>query len=242
MSTFLDAHLDINGVRQSALWLFTNWGRTIVSFGTIIYHRLHTGTECYAEVVQFCARSSSEVLFQTRLLGWQTSEGWKTPTFDVLAYVIVPLARCHPKFSGRGWSYFIYDGPLQRLAHDALHYVKMHLSDHPLTRLVPGDHITGWMINGFMHSPVLRAFETHLSNGMTVAHDDVDLPLKADIIQPPPNFNTSQNTVSRFSAGMQLRLNLTRADTTSRPPHLLVICRLQCPIEEQTTTVRPHIA
>ncbi|KZV66489.1 hypothetical protein PENSPDRAFT_667708 [Peniophora sp. CONT] len=190
VSKFLDGHRDAYGARQSALWLFTNWGRTVVSFNTIIYHRLQMGVDCYAEIINFVARSKTEVLFQTKLLGWQTPGGWHAQTTVIFSYVIVPLVRCHSQFAGPGWSYFIYEDSLQRLAKKALHSVKLHLGRYPLTRLDPGDHITGSLVNSFMRSPALHAFETHLGTGMTVAVDDVHLPLKADMIQPPFEFQS----------------------------------------------------
>ncbi|KZV76346.1 hypothetical protein PENSPDRAFT_661167 [Peniophora sp. CONT] len=196
VSRFLDGHRDAYGKRQSALWLFTNWGRTIISFNTVIYHRLQTGVDCYAEIINFVARSKTEVLFQTKLLGWQTPGEWRAQTTDIFSYVIAPLVRCHSQFSGPGWSYFIYEDSLQRLAKKALHSVKLHLGRYPLTRLDPSDHITGSVVNSFMRSPALHAFETHLGTGMTVAVDDVHLPLKADMIQPPFEFESAAPTVS----------------------------------------------
>ena len=198
VTNFLDAHPDVHGVRQSALWLYTNLGWTVVRYGTIIYHRLQAGIECYAEVVQFVARSKSEALFQVKLLGWQTPSGWYDQKLTIFSYVIVPLVRCHPEFSGPGWSYFSYDSSLQQLVLSAMHYVKLHLGPSPLTRVAPNDHITGGIINGFMRSPVMHSFGNHLATGVTVAMNDLHLPLSADIAELPSHFNVAIPSVRRL--------------------------------------------
>ncbi|KZV74677.1 hypothetical protein PENSPDRAFT_647877 [Peniophora sp. CONT] len=188
---FLDQNCDVYGVRQSALWLFSEWGRTIVRLGTAIYHRLQAGVDCYARIVQFVARSHTEILFQTKLLGWQTPAGWRAQSLDIFSFVVVPVVRCHPEFLESGWSYFFYEESIRRLAEDALRRVKLHLGHHPETRLRAGDHIIGAMIRGFMRSPVLHAFEVHLSTNLTIAADDLHLPAGVDVVHPPQQFTSS---------------------------------------------------
>ncbi|VDB94401.1 unnamed protein product [Peniophora sp. CBMAI 1063] len=196
VENFLDLHRDAYGARQSALWLFTEWGRAVLCLGTIICHRLRVGVDCYARIVQFIARSHNEALFQTKLIGWQTPKGWHDQSPDVFHYIVAPLERCNPEFSGPGWSYFTYDDSIKRLAEDAIARVKFHLGNPTPLQLPGGDHIIGWMIQGFKMSPVLHAFDTRLSTGLTVAVDDLHLPIRVDMVPAPVALNPVALTVS----------------------------------------------
>lgn len=185
---FLAIHFDSYGMRQALIWLLSPFGRTTIRCGTIIVHRLRRGLECYGKITNLVIRSGSEAMFQLLILGWQTPAGWRAPAGNVYSFLIAPLARCPPEFSNRAWMYFSYPGSLQQHALDVVHSVRGFLTGDPLETLKPNDWITGWLLCTHLITPATQTFGGRIGAGLTIATEDLNVPLGEGMIPPPPTF------------------------------------------------------
>ncbi|VDB86751.1 unnamed protein product [Peniophora sp. CBMAI 1063] len=136
-------------------------------------------------------KGCTEVVFQTHVLGWQTTRGWSVPGGDLFFYLIIPLARCPPEYSQIGWNNFHYVFSLRQHMVDIVHNVRAMLNGQLNPTIGHVNWATAWFMLGYLTMPAIRAFEPSISNGLMFMVDDLSTPLCQGIAMPPPGFNSN---------------------------------------------------
>lgn len=190
ITNFIEKHRDSRGLLQSCIWQLNDVGDSRLEDGVVVTHCLKRGLECFAKVERFITRSSQEALFQLKLVGWQTPDGFRGFDKDIYSYLLSPVDRCANVYLSREYSYYVYPFNLQVQVLNAARFLKIWLKGEPVT-LPPGDHVIGWILDGFIKSPILQKFETQLGSGITVVAKDLDVRLSDGMVSPPASFNPS---------------------------------------------------
>ncbi|VDC05039.1 unnamed protein product [Peniophora sp. CBMAI 1063] len=195
---FLGAHLDERGKRQALFWLLGSIGRSFISYGSIIVHRLRQGIECYAKVTRYITRSDEEALFQMYILGWQTDAGWREPAGNVMSYLIVPVTRCIAGQLQPQWG-FNYRVLLQRHVVDIVQVVRDVLSSTaPEEAVILDDPLMHRFALAHSSVPATTAFEPRIGTGVTFAMEERNVVL-CEGMAIPSRFTDALPSVIEFS-------------------------------------------
>ncbi|KZV76347.1 hypothetical protein PENSPDRAFT_661168 [Peniophora sp. CONT] len=227
VSAFLLRILDKCHSVQALIWFLSDFARSTVTLDTLLIYRQHVDVECHARILRFIVRNNDSVLWQLKVLGWNTKWGWGAPRGHLYAYLVTPLVRCHPCVSSKRYAYFDLDSPLSNFAFEAAQLVYEHMERDDSANL-PNDPVTRAIHETFLASPDSMEFHRGMGTGQAMPITDMTESMYANLDQPPSDFNprgdmyshrtfnekpTATSFTSRF-----MRPSLKR----SRSPHLVI--------------------
>ncbi|KZV62855.1 hypothetical protein PENSPDRAFT_670074 [Peniophora sp. CONT] len=188
LDTFLMHLLDKRGLVQTFIWLLNDLGRSLVGIDTLLIYRQNVDVECHGRIMRFIVRDWNSALFQVKLLGWNTTWGWRAPLHHLYAYVIVPLQRCQPVVGAECYAYF---GMSMQLAN---HTFKMaqkvaDYMDRKIPAQLPNDPVTSAIHETFLSSPDSMLFSRDMGTGSATPIADMTTNMYARLGQPPSDFN-----------------------------------------------------
>ncbi|KZV59046.1 hypothetical protein PENSPDRAFT_672633 [Peniophora sp. CONT] len=194
LDTFLLHILDKRGLVQTFIWLLNDFGRSLVGLDALLIYRQNADVECHGRVMRFIARDWNSVLFQVKLLGWNTTWGWRAPLNHLYAYVVVPLQRCQPEVGSERYAYFGMSSQLANHTFTTAQKVYDYM-DRKISTQLPNDPITSAIHETFLSSPDSMMFSRDMGTGSATPIADTTTIMYARLERPPSDFNPGVDQV-----------------------------------------------
>ncbi|VDC02314.1 unnamed protein product [Peniophora sp. CBMAI 1063] len=210
---------------QLLIWILSDFSRSLVDIKTEIRLRQNKYTEFYAVVQHFIARDDESVLFQVKLVRWNTAWGWHAPNEEgqLVAYVLVPLENCTARYQDPNrFAYFKAPTSLINYMYTIAERVAAANTKEEVLRL-PNNPVTNALHKSFVMEPDLKYFYRGQSTGVAMTEEDHRTTVKSDLGPIPPDFNPQASYApyllrfTKFELGAALRASQAPGIPLSQP-------------------------